>query len=566
MCVITDNLWAHSFLMKDTIRAFFSDNFENNNKKTVRMKKYQYLIGITVYRELLEILADYGVNPTPKAKLDQGDLRENYLVEFINKCGNVDEKTKNDVISHVFSHLTTDEGKKVRDKFSVKNYKQTFKLAHKRLAGKYSVLELLMNTLLTNLTVMKYQNSLTKTDMGQFYPLTDTYKIDKDDKNKAAPASRRGSSNERENYTSLYNLHQGLSLRQTLQVCFIKKYTTESTRLSPEEKRKVVKRLADRTRAYTLGDAEKDLVPKKSNRGRPNSTNKGRPNSTNNKRKGEEQEDSANDAENNKKPGKNANRTKRAKSVETMDDNENSDTKSAAEVTTLKSASESAKKTKSKKMKLEDVRGRLKETLERNDIDSGKIEKIMDDLTEIFAERDLVGITFVNSDDEGSDEEDDEVDSDDEADEQDGSVYDKIKRSLAKVDLKLCEFYDNKLRYSTDEYQQKLCVAIVGRRNNKTGKTIRLLEMSPLFGSSSEEDDAHLEKLLDCAKKAKCNAKVKMYTFTNKDDEFSLTSAPATIGDEAATNEISILRDVSNEEEDGILEYFLLEKIPNNCE
>ncbi len=559
MCIITDNLWAHSFLMKDTLRAFFSDNFENDKKKTVRMKKYQYLIGITVYRELLEILADYGVNPEPKAKLVQRDLRENYLVEFFNKCGNVDEKTKNDVISHVFSHLTTDEGKKVREKFSVKNYKQAFKLAHKILAGKYSVLELLMNILLTNLTVMKTQHSLREADMGECYPLTDTFKIDDDDKKKAAPASRRGRSNERENYSTLFNLHPGLSLRQTLQVCFIKKYQTESTRLSPEERRKVVKRLIDRTKAYTVGNAEKDLVPKKSNRGRPNSENT--------KRKAEEQEDIANDAENKKKPGKKTKRTKRTKSVGTMDDNENSETKSAAEVTlksASESASESAKKAKSKKRKLREVRERLKETLERNDIDSGKIEKIMDDLTEIFAERDMEGLTFVDSDDEGSDEEDDVVDSDDKADEQDESVYGKIKWSLAKVDLKLAGFYDKNLRYSTDEYQQRLCVAIVGKRNNKTGKTLKVLEMRPLFGSSSEEDDGHLEKLLDCAKKAKYNAKVKMYTFTNKDNEFSLTSAPATIGDEAATNEIPILRDESHEEEDGILEYFLLEKIPNN--
>ena len=37
------------------------------------MKRYSYLIGITVYREVLEILADYSVNPKPKAKLVQGD-------------------------------------------------------------------------------------------------------------------------------------------------------------------------------------------------------------------------------------------------------------------------------------------------------------------------------------------------------------------------------------------------------------------------------------------------------------------------------------------------------------
>ena len=173
----------------------------------------------------------------------------------------------------------------------------------------------------------------------------------------------------------------------------------------------------------------------------------------------------------------------------------------------------------------------------------------------------MEGLTLVDSDDEGGDGEDDEDDGEDKADEEDASLYDKIRRGLAKLDLKLSEFYDMNLRYSTDEYQQQLVLAIVGKRNSRTGKTIQNLEMRQLFGSSSEEDDGLLEKLLDCAKKAKYNAKVKMYTFTNKDDEFNLTAAPATIGDEAATNEISILRDVSHEKEEGILEYFLLEKI-----
>ena len=560
MCIITDNVWVHSFLMKGTITAFFSNNFEDDNKKSVTMKKYQYLIGITVNREILEILADYGANPKPKAKLLQGDLRENYLVDFINKCGNVDEKTKNEVISHVFSHLSTDkEAKKVRDSFSVKNFKQAFKVDHKRLAGKYSVLELLMNTLLTNLTVMKTQHSLKKDDMGQCYPLTDTYKIDEADKTKAAPASGRGGSNERENYTTLYNLRPELSLRQTLQECFIKKYPAVSIRLSPEEKRKVVKRLNERTRNYTVGHAAKDLVPKKSNSGRPNSENT--------KRKADEQEDIASDAgtENENKPGKKPKRTKRAKSVETMDDDECSETKSAADVT-LKSASLSAKRSISKKRKLEHVRQCLRATLVKNDIDSGKIAKIMDDmtvdLTELIEEGDMEGLTLVDTDDEGNDEEDDEVDGDDKAEEQDESLYDKIRKGLAKLGLKLSDFYDMSLRYSTDEYQQKLVLAIVGKkRNNKTGKAIQALEMSELFGTSSEEDNGHLENLLDCAKKAKYKAKVKMYTFTYKNDEFSLTAEPATIGDEAATNEIPILRDASNEEENGILEYFLLEKM-----
>lgn len=534
--------------MRDTLRAYFSDNFEDNNKKTVIMKRYLYLIGLTVYRELLEILAEYGVNPKLKAQLDQRNLYQKHLVEFFNRSGNVTETTKNDVISHVFLPLTTVDGRKVREKFSVRNFKKDFRLTHKMLSGKYSVLELLMNTLLNNMTVMKTQHSLKSDDMKGLYPMTATWKIDENDAKKAAPAGRNGTSNERETYTSNLNVRPELSLRRTFQICFRKKKNSnEKTRLSPEEKRKLVKRLDDATKVYTVEDAQRDLVPKKSGKGRPST-----------KRKAEEQEDDANDAEKKEKPGKGTKRSsKRAKSSGTMDDdNENSDAKSAAEVT-LKTGSASSKGATSKKRDLEEV---IIEVLKMNNIGKSKIEKIV---SEIFAKGDERESMLIDSDDEHSDEEDDGVEGDDKADEQDESVYSMIQMKLAEVGLQLADYYDADLRYSAEDYQQKLCVAIVGKMTKKTKATIRKLEMLALLGTSIKEEEGHLRKLLDDAKNAKYNAKVKMYTFKIKDDVFSLKTTPVTFGDEAATNEIPILRDESTEKE-GLMEYFLLKKIGTN--
>ena len=532
--------------MRDTLRAYFSDNFEDNNKKTVIMKRYVYLIGLTVYRELLEILAEYGVNPKLKAQLDQRNLYQKPLVEFFNRSGNVTETTKNAVISHVFLPLTTEDGKKVREKFSVRNFKPGFRLSHKILSRKYSVLELLMNTLLNNMTVMKTQHSLKSDDMKGLYPMTATWKIDENDAKKAAPAGRNGTSNERETYTSNLNVRTELSLRQTFQICFRKKKNSnEKTRLSPEEKRKLVKRLVDATKVYTVEDAQRDLVPKKSGKGRPST-----------KRKAEEQEDDANDAEKKEKPAKGTKRSsKRAKSSGTMDDdNENSDAKSAAEVT-LKTGSASSKGATSKKRDLEEV---IIEVLKSNNIGKSKIDKIV---SEIFAKGDERESMLIDSDDEHSDEEDDGVEGDDKADEQEESVYSMIQMKLAEVGLQLADYIDTDLRYSAEDYQQKLCVAIVGKMTKKTKATIRELGMKPLLGTSIKEEEGHLRNLLDDAKNAQYNAKVKMYTYKINDDVFSLKTTPVTLGDEAADNEISILRDESTEE---FQEYFLLKKIGTN--
>ena len=550
--MFTGNLWTHSFLMRDTLRAYFSDNFVNNNKKTVIMKRYFYLIGLTVYRELLEILAEYGVNPKLKAQLDQRDLYQNHLVEFFNKSGNVTETTKNSVISHVYLRLTTEDGKVVREKFSVRNFKPGFRLSHKITSRKYSVLELLMNILLNNMTVMKTQHSLKSDDMNGHYPMAATWKIDENDATKAAPAGRNGTSNERETYTSSLNVRPELRLRETLEICFRKKKNSnEKTRVPAEEKRKLVHRLRESTKVYTVEEAERDLVPKKSGRGRPST-----------KRKAEEQENDANDAEKKEnQPGKGTKRSsKKAKSSGTMDDdNENSDAKSAAEVT-LKSSSASSKGATSKKGDLEEV---IIEVLKMNNIGKSKIAKIASEIL-AKANGDERESMMIDSDDEHSDEEDDGVGDDDKADDQDESVYSMIQMELAEVGLQLADYYDTDLKFSAEDYQQKLCEAIMGvRRTNKTKKTYRQLEMLPLLDTSIKAEEGHLRKLLDDAKEAKYNAKVKMYTFKIKKDEPILNATTVTIGDEAATNEIPILRDGTTEE-GGFTEYFLLKKMSTN--
>lgn len=551
--------------MKSALYDYFSKNFKDDMKP--KMKKYKVLIMITVYREMIEILAKYGVNPKLKHGLDKNDLEESYLVNFLNNSGKVDDQTKNEVITHNFGDFESEEGKKLKSKMSVNNYRQGFQLNHRRTADKYSVLEFFANNLLNRLTVMRCQKRIESDQMGVYYPMPYTYTRDNSDKNVAQPATTPG--DEKAIYTTMLNVHPDLNLKTSMEACFETIGSDGSGSSSSEDKRNAVERLKNVTRVLTIAEVNEVLVKEISNKGRP---------SKNKKRKAEEENDDSakvageKEAETVAKSAKKA-KTSRKKSAKKTG-KESKESESVAAVTVVTGNKSANADASMEEEPGDEYESKVKQLLSSFGLGKDLIGRIVPELCSLSvnARKAEKRVLFDSSSEEEEHDDDDEDEDEgenassndnDSSENQEETAYDMIKRILKEKDFMLASFYPTgQLRYDVSNYQTKLSIAIIGKRNRSNGNHHRTLNTLALVTDNIEGDNKLMKEYLAQAKKIgdEYNAKVKMYTFKYQDKGESLkTDAPTTFGDDDAKIELHILRDISDARLN-YFEYFLLEK------